>query len=634
MILEIIISFITLVCIIAFVVWLAMQPQKRILEIAVPTFIVSFAIIYAFYLLAYLVPDEPIFGIPAAFSAFVETFGSFTNGVAYSDVAESDEVTKVFGAFWFETLFWALHMFVIISIAISGFAVFGRKLMDKVRYNLHLCFSKGDHAKDIYFIFGDSEGALVFGKNLVERGRSGKLVSLGSESHYRNRKPFVVYFSNEYTEDLRERIADFGGALIEVNEDTREVQLKKAERINPQNVIKFEGLVRPTVNGYDIAELLARKVVKANPPYKSMFPEDGDQQTSPSLRIPERPYAAIVIGFGELGRECLRQLIMSSQLTLNGTKPKFRVISRNGVSFDRFCLENPSIGMCADIEFIEADIFSFEAANAINEAVNDDSAPLRQVYVCCAPVQTTTPEEGEIFREKNREIIRYLSELLKQIGPDSQEWLEKIDRMFVTPCVKEADIWTPEIILHRELDRRAIALNGSYCGNDVSKEEANLSIWNGERDSVTDEWISEPTSELDKDSSRASADFMEAFYALLGIDPSNTNAKSAYDAMLKNTGVLNALAQIEHSRWMAFYCSHGFSPMDITTFRKRANDHTSFTNGDKPHSDTRRKTHPCLVSWEELPELDPIYAIYKTNEKPLQKKDEESPRNANKFVGI
>lgn len=634
MILEVCISLITLACIVALVVWLTMQPQRRILEIAVPVCIVSFAIIYVFYLVAYLVPDEPILGIPAAFSAFVETFGSFTNGVAYSDVAESSRVTEVFGVFWFETLFWALHMLVIISLAISGFAVFGRKLMDRIRYELHLRFAQRSGAKGIYFIFGESEGALIFGKNLARQGKKGELETSDPRSTTRKRKPFIVYFSEEYTEELRERIADFGGALIEVNENARQKQLERAERVNPQNVVVFDGLVRPTVNGYDIAKLLARKVVKTNPPYMSMSLECASQQSAPALRIPERPYAALIIGFGELGRECLQQLIMSSQLTLDGTRPRFCVISRNGVSFERFRIENPSIALCAEIEFVEADIFSFEAERAIREAVENDLAPLCQVYVCCAPVQAATPEEGEVSHDKNREVIRYLKSLLKRIGPDSHDWPKKVDRMFVTPCVEETDIWTPEIILHRELDRRAIALNGSYCGNEVTAQEENLTLWNGRRNPTTGEWEIEPVSDLDKDSSRASADFMEAFFALLGVDPFAPNAKAVYEAALQEDGVLNALARIEHNRWIAFYCTHGFAPMDAATFVERANNPAAVAAGDKPQSDTRRKLHPCLVSWEELPSLDPIYAIYKKGEKPLQEKDEGSPSNAGRFVGI
>lgn len=125
MILELIVSAVTLAFIVAFIVWLRLLPQKEILKKAVPLCVVSFMIIYVFYLVARLAPGDPVFGVPAALAAFVETFGSFTNGVAYSDIAGSQRVIRVFGIFWFETLFWALHMLVLVTLAISGFAVFG-----------------------------------------------------------------------------------------------------------------------------------------------------------------------------------------------------------------------------------------------------------------------------------------------------------------------------------------------------------------------------------------------------------------------------------------------------------------------------------------------------------------------------
>lgn len=651
MLMELAVSLVALTCIVAFVVWLAMLPQKRILQIAVPVCVVSFVIIYAFYLVARLVPDDPMFGIPAAFSAFVETFGSFTNGVAYSDVAESDRVMRVFSVFWFETLFWALHMLVIVSIAISGFAVFGRKFMDKVRYNLHRYFAKGDSAKNIYFIFGDSESALIFGKNLVEQGSCGKLETSDSEGASRKRKPFVVYFSYEYGEELREQIAEFGGALIEITENFRKKYLKQAEAVNKDNIVTFEGLVRPTVKvgdaenkddsvSYDIADLLARKVVKDHAPYTRMLLSDsrdssqGDESVDPELTIPERPYAAIIVGFGEIGRACLKQLIMTSQLTLNGTKPKFYVISRNGVSFERFLIENPGVGDCSDIVFLEADVYSFEAETVIDQAINDNRSSLCQVYVCCAPVQAATSEEGMAFRDMNKEIIQYLENLVECIDSTGSGASTALRIEFVNPCKEERDIWTPDIILHKGLDKRAIDLNYSYWLPDESKGQAELEKFK-EETSPEDVWSS--TCSLDRDSSRAAADFMEAFFVLLGIRPDDADSKSAYESMLKQEGILETLAQIEHNRWMAFHLCNGFTKMPKQDFEKRAKkqevEDTAFSGNDKAHRDTKRRLHPCLVSWEELPGLDSVYALYEKDDKPLQKKDEDGPTKASKFVG-
>lgn len=601
MILELIVSLITLACIVAFVVWLAMQPQKRILQIAVPVFIASFAVIYGFYLAAHLVHDDPVFGIPTAFSSFVGTFESFTNGVAYSDVAEAGLVQELFDAFWFETLFWALHMLVIITLAISGFAVFGRKLMDKVRLRLY----RGLRGKDIYFIFGDSDGAIILGANIARE----------------NPSALVVFFSEEYTEELRERIAEFGGALIEVNEESRERYLDEAKQKRKENVVEFEGVLNPRVNGYSIADLLARYVVGKYPPY-AMMDTRGDDGRDYLERIPARPYAAIMVGFGELGRACLRQLIMASQFTLDGSLPKFYVISQEKAAFDRFCTENPEIGKCARIEFLEANVYSLEAKAFIEKAVRDETAPLRQVYTCCAPVVGLDPAEREACLELNGEIDAHMKLVLTQLGWYVDDKGFEPSKRFINPCLEEDSIWTPKIVLHKELDKRAVYVNGGYDGTqDASSNYAQyLAKWNDDNEMT----------EFHRDSSRAAAAFMEAYFGLIGMDSSNQAEMAGTEALLEErTDVLDALAHIEHDRWNAFHYCNGYSSMGAEEFTERKQ---AAEAGEKlkPNQDFFRKRHLCLVAWDELPSIDVLFG---QREGQYQDYDRYNIQTASRYLG-
>lgn len=632
MILELVVSLITLACIILFVVWLAMQPQKRILRIAMPVFLVSFTIIYLFYLIAKLVPDDPAFGIPAAFSAFVETFGSFTNGVAYSDIAESDRVINVFGPFWFETLFWALHMLVIITLAISGFAVFGRKLMDKIRLRLYIA----RRAKNIYFIFGDTEGALIFGKNVAES----------------DPKAFLVYFSDEYNDELRERIADFGGALIETSKKTREKYERLADRVAPQNKLVFEGLEKPLVNNCSVADLLARKVIRDNAPYKVML-RDNDANNDYKSRFPETPYAALIVGFGELGRACLKQLIVSAQLTVNGTKPKFYVINRNPIAFQRFQIENPDISRCADIQFIPGDVFSFQCRDAITSAVDCKEAPLRQVYVCSAPVVVSSFRESEAALDRLRDAKNFLVDILSRQGffKDETSFAERgavsaetdcrIDanastnakrpKLVVAPSIEETDIWTPEIILNKSLDRRAIYLSGYR----KLKNNQNATF-----NDYLKRWSNPKKKEFHRDSSRAAADFLDAYYALLGIEKRGEEGANEFISILEKDGdALEALGQIEHNRWAAFHFCNGYSPMSEEEFVERISYSLSYPDETfRPQQDFVKKTHAALIPWEKLPEIEHAYAKIderiRNGEATLQDYNKNNVILASRFVDV
>lgn len=314
-----------------------------------------------------------MFGVPAALAAFVETFGSFTNGVAYSDIAGSQRVIRVFGIFWFETLFWALHMLVLVTLAISGFAVFGRRLMDRIRVRLAEALGR----RNIYYVFGDSEGALLFGENLTKEDSDA----------------LIVYFSEDYSEELRERIASFGGALIEVTKDTRKEELIRIRDKHPERVVDFSGSSNPCVNDTPIAELFARKVVSDHAPFKIMChaPEPGD---APSLRIPDKPYSAMIVGFGEIGQACLKQLIMTSQLSPAGVRPVFHIVGRNPISYEKFLVEHPAIGNCAEIEFHSMDANSLDCSELLKGLLDDADVPLQNIYVCCASFDETSHKDS------------------------------------------------------------------------------------------------------------------------------------------------------------------------------------------------------------------------------------------------
>ena len=63
--------------------------------------------------------------------------------------------------------------------------------------------------------------------------------------------------------------------------------------------------------------------------------------------------------------------------------------------------------------------------------------------------------------------------------------------------------------------------------------------------------------------------------------------------------ILNILAQNEHKRWNAYMCSEGYISADIETVRLYAHD----TNKNR---DEKSKLHPCITSWENLPNVDKI----------------------------
>lgn len=579
---EILVCGVTLTLIAVLIIWLIMQPRRRVLRITVPLCIVSFAVIFIFYLLALMVPDDPLYGIPATFAAFVETFVSFTNSVAYSDIADSDMMAGFVGTFWFETAFWALHMLVIFTLAISGFAVFGRKIMDRVRVALT---ERVGH-RDVFYIFGDSQAALMLGRDLAGRGAEDV-----------RKRPLVVLYSPVCTEELREEIAEFGGALIEMEGDAAATRAASLQEEHPGCVAVFDDEDHARVNGDLISDLLARKVIHDDPPYAAMGLAGG---------FPDEPFRAVIVGFGELGQACARCVVQNAQLSPTGTRPILHVLDEDGIVFQQFKIENPEVERYAEVRSHVANALSFAACDILREAADESGAALR-VYVACAPVVALNGVEGKEHLERNREIAGHLKTILARMKRFSEDELE---RMVVTPCVACTEIWTSDIILHKALDARAIKLNAKYALDAGDREGPPDAV----RAKEMQKW--KEATEFNRDSSRASCDFIDTMAMMAGLDPACPETAERFaQALAADEGLLDDLARIEHLRWCAFHACNGYVPMPLSDLESRVERWQAMVgipekSRPKPPIDPVAKEHACMVDWEELPGLEGAYSAF------------------------
>lgn len=568
--LEVILSVITVIAILALIAWLVMQPQSRVLKISLPLFIISFILIYCIYLAASLQLGDPLLSVASAMKAFVESYQSVAKGIDYSSLAKSPVLSGIVGTAWFETFFWFLHMLLFAMLTVSGFAVLGRKAMDLARLKLAALIGKSD----IYHIFGSSEGALQLGQNIAKE----------------HPKALIVFYSKEYSSSMREEISGFGGALIEIDEQSEKKYLRKARKENPVNVAYFSGLHEEIVNGDKIADLLARKAIRDHAPYKSM----GIQGS-----FPEEAYSAIIVGFGSLGQACAKWLIENAQLNLNGKKPQMHIVGLSSVAFQRFMIENPSIEDCAEISFLKANAYTWEFRDYLIELLSK-SPIVPNVFVCVSPVDAKDRQELEGYCDHDRQMKCHIVDLLKRAGAYEPG-------LVCAPILENKDLWTPEIILHSELDTLAMAMNGMYSiswSDRMSAQErqaAYIKQWG-------------KTSTFSKDSSRASCDFLPAMLALAGVEADNEDAGEQLSLRLEeDPSLLERLGRIEHNRWTAFHCVNGYSPMAFEDFASRVEEylaHDDEADVERPHIDSGSKEHVCIVPWEQLPELDPIYARY------------------------
>lgn len=134
------------------------------------------------------------------------------------------------------------------------------------------------------------------------------------------------------------------------------------------------------------------------------------------------------------------------------------------------------------------------------------------------------------------------------------------------------ELWTPELVLHRDLSRNAVRLN------DIYRQESggNAPCWN-------------ELSSFTRRSNLASADhLMYKVRILLGCDETELNpeiCRTAYERFVNSTDAeKKKYREIEHERWMRFHLLNGWHYA-----QKR---------------DNSRKLHPLIRPFAELSEAD------------------------------
>ncbi len=321
-----------------------------------------------------------------------------------------------------------------------------------------------------------------------------------------------------------------------------------------------------SVLALDPKDLLARFMIRQYPPCQTMqFDADGCAAEN---------FEALVVGFGRTGQAVLRQLIMNGQFE----KSRFHamVITRDysdsaGYFFSRYRGLKDQYA----IDFLEENARSIEVYSYMEK----HCAELNYIVIC-------TGNDRD-----NSEIAREYADFLQDRG--CRALLLQCSDAGVTSfsasdgLPRTEDPYTPGILNGRRLDAMAMLINHQY----------NLS---GNR-SAEEDWAA--CDYFSRMSCRASADYMPAYLKASGLSPETVREKGwpADCPELKEN-----LAKMEHLRWNAFHFCMGYRLMPEELFAERA---ARFKNGglkkgEKPGKDTERKYHACLVSWEELKELD------------------------------
>ena len=294
--------------------------------------------------------------------------------------------------------------------------------------------------------------------------------------------------------------------------------------------------------------LIARLLIRKAPPWSCMHFDAAGRATN--------DFHVVIVGFGQMGRAVLRQLVMNGQM--EGSTFRADVFDRN--MSDMSGLLRSRYGAMMD----EYDI-RLHPENAQSDAFYSllrDSSP--SMIVLC------TGKPGQ-----NREL-----------SLDIDHWYEVNGHSpLIIQCTYDTlIIGTEEYHLSnfdvRSMDHMAMIINHTYT-NGPSEE--------------LDWRACDPFSRA---SSRASADFFPALLLASG----RTSDEVLAGSWPPPAEVLENLARSEHRRWVAFHLATGYRPMSDEEFNERA---ARYLAGESVRiaKNSASMTHACLISWDELDTL-------------------------------
>ncbi|MDL2273019.1 hypothetical protein LJC34_00475 [Oscillospiraceae bacterium OttesenSCG-928-G22] len=517
-------------------------------------------------------------------------------------MGRNDFAGLVRSAEWFanstalQIVFWTAHLGAFFVAASALLSTLGKKAIQTLRLRL-------SRAKNLYLIYGLNEQSILLGRDLKKQESS-----------------LVVYISPKAPPDLLEQAVASGGTVrqepylpggalntrllaylgfspgrkrnlyilaLDENESTNVRLLQRmfaflTERhIPPERVRSFlrtrgefssqqvELLQEENPSLYPIesfceAELAARLLIKEAPPYRTMeFDDTG---------MAKGDFGALILGFGQVGQQVLRQLVMNGQFP--GSKFCVHVVDRAANSISgQFKRRYRGMLDEYDIRFHTPDMRSDEFYRFLDEHI----ASIRYIAICLGT------------DERNYEAASDLERYFLKFDDDKRPTVVTtvLDKRHVTRSdghirffERRERVFSAKILLRDGLDEMAQAVNFTYAkgrGADETPESA---------------WRALP--HFSRESSRASADFIPAMLKMAGIDMASAKHSETFFAHL-SAELTETLSIAEHLRWNAFHYAAGYTPMAPDDARRRKE------RGLVPvQKDTLHLKHVCLVPWEEL----------------------------------
>lgn len=515
----------------------------------------------------------------------------FIGEADFADISEA----PLFAKHWATVLCWCVHVLAFYATSSAAISLIGANMLKNLRIRLAA-------NRDLNIIYGVNEDSVAFGQILT-----GDLQEM------------TVYVAEDAEESLSDAIMESGGVLradpravrgdiqflrsLGIRKGKRSVTVYALHKEYLKNTAYAEALleafaqrgvepgqIRLVIHaredastkrlqisrerfGYGFVtvfrenDLAARLLIRQHPPCRSI--------SFDAAGAAESDFEALVIGFGTLGQVILRSLIMNGQFagsTFRADVFAPDIEEQDGYFFNTY----PGIFDHYDVRFHACD----GRSRALYRHLTERMDKIKYIAVCTGS-EDLNEEIGETLRDfigqKGKTIPVYLC---SRRGVKTTQW--------DTGETVEHPIYHPDVLSTRKLDQMAMTVNRYYQG---SYSRGALADW------LECDYFS-------RMSNRAYADFLEAVLCAAG----KTETDALEGRWEFTPEHLENLSKMEHARWNAFHFSMGYTTMSQEEYDQRAGiyrEEALRTGKGKIRigKNPQRKTHACLISWDELDAL-------------------------------
>ena len=489
--------------------------------------------------------------------------------------------------FW-SAAFWAIHL---LAMAISAGAIIvslGSRLLEKIR--LWILFTR-----NVTLIYGLTENTLELGRNLKKTGRAsimsvataeqaklqaaaeqmgavfrcdpdalnGTLRFLRSLGLWPKKRRLHVYALDSSMQANHQ----FAGKLL-ASLETRGVRPEQTALtiLSAREETDNPMLACAGKYGYgsllsiNEPEMVARMLIRSYPPHQWMrFDKDGKALTD---------FHGVIIGFGQVGQAVLRQLVMNSQFC--GSTSRIAIFAPDHAQQSGWLSHE-----CREmLQHYPISLFPYDGrSRQLYDYLDEHGSSIQYVAICTGSdaINAEIGDRIQAFLMRRSYAAPVL--LCSHAG---------VTHLSDGDQLVSHRIYTPELLCSDRMDRMAMVLNQSYCGQGDMRENWNACGYFGRM------------------SSRASADFYGALLHCAG----KTREEALQDWNPQGT-LLENLAATEHLRWNAFHYCMGFRPMTDQEFRERAAEYLRAREKDpdtdyRITKDAKKRIHACMIPWEAL----------------------------------